>query len=172
LSRNPGPLAPLALITLLAGLPACLLPPQPVPAASAPAASGGSGQVAVLTEQVNSHRRSIGCPPLEWDPAVARAAQGHSNAMRLRGFYGHTDPEGRDLTDRLRDAGVPWVAAAENIARTGYGAEQVLYLWLQSRGHRENIENCRFTRHGVGLAGDYWTHLFVTPDPRAGGARP
>lgn len=146
---------------------ACVLPAPP-PAGSA----AGRGEVAVFAEEVNEHRRAIGCPPLEWDPTIAGVAQRHSEAMRTRGFYGHTDPEGRSFTDRLDDAGVAWIGAAENIARTSFDAAQVLYLWLQSRGHRENIENCRFTRHGVGLSGEYWTHLFVTPDPRAGAGRP
>lgn len=147
---------------LAAGVPGCTLSLAQVPVAPA-----GSGEVADFVARVDAHRRSIGCPPLQWDTAVAAAAQGHSEAMRTRGFYGHSDPEGRSFMDRLGVAGVRWIATAENIARTSYGAEQVLYLWLQSRGHRENIENCRFTRHGVGLSGEYWTHLFVTPDPRS-----
>lgn len=150
-----------------AGVVACGVPP-PSPAATPPR----GGEVASFTEQVNAHRRAVGCPMLEWDPAIAAVAQRHSEAMRARGFYGHTDPEGRSFTDRLRAGGVTWIGAAENIARTSFGADQVLYLWLQSRGHRENIENCRFTRHGVGLSGEYWTHLFVTPDPRVADSSP
>jgi uncharacterized protein YkwD len=37
--------------------------------------------------------------------------------------------------------------------------------WLSSPGHRANIENCVYTRHGVGKAGTLWTHVFYTPAP-------
>lgn len=144
----------------------CALTPLPPTVARGPAPEG---EIAVFVEALNDHRREIGCPALVWDPAVARVARGHSDDMRSRGFYDHTDPEGATFTDRLRWGGVVWISAAENIARTSFGAEQVLYLWLQSPGHRANIDNCRFTTHGVGLSGEYWTHLFVTPDPRVAG---
>lgn len=159
------PLRSLGIACIAASAAACAIAPLP------PRVSGGAppqGEVAVFVDALNAHRRSIGCPALVWDPAVAEVAQAHSEAMRRRGFYGHTDPEGATFTDRLRWGGVVWISAAENIARTTHGAEQVLYLWLQSPGHRANIDNCRFTTHGVGFSGEYWTHLFVTPDPRVG----
>jgi uncharacterized protein YkwD len=63
----------------------------------------------------------------------------------------------------LSDAGVEWSGGAgENIALTPGGAESALSLWLNSAGHRANIENCSYSHHGVGLSGNLWTHLFVT----------
>ena len=55
--------------------------------------------------------------------------------------------------------------AAENITRTttGAGSQGAVTQWLASAGHRENIENCRFTRTGVGVSGEYWTQVFYTP---------
>lgn len=153
----------LALLLLSAALASCGVAPVSAPA---PVESRLEGEIALYVEALNEHRRAVGCTPLRWDPAVARVAEGHSEAMMSREFYGHVDPEGATFTDRLRWGGVVWTSAAENIARTSHGAEQVLYLWLQSRPHRTNIENCGFTTHGVGLSGEYWTHLFVTPDPR------
>jgi uncharacterized protein YkwD len=35
--------------------------------------------------------------------------------------------------------------------------------WLRSPGHRQNIETCGYTRHGVGLSAGRWTHVFYTP---------
>jgi uncharacterized protein YkwD len=39
----------------------------------------------------------------------------------------------------------------------------VLAAWLNSSGHRANIENCSLTHHGVGLEGTHWTHVFLRP---------
>jgi uncharacterized protein YkwD len=35
--------------------------------------------------------------------------------------------------------------------------------WLGSPGHRENIENCTYTRSGVGYRDGRWTQVFYTP---------
>ena len=112
---------------------------------------------------VNEHRVSIGLRPLEWDSDVAAAALFHSEDMRSRNYFSHIDPEGNEPWDRLNDQGVLYNAAAENIARGQRSGEQVLQTWLNSSGHRANIENGDYTHHGVGYVeeGNYWTHKFV-----------
>lgn len=129
------------------------------PPAAPPA--GADTEVRAAAEMINEHRVSIGCRPLAWDEKLAAVAQGHSADMAARGFYGHRTPEGSGPVERLAAAGIPWRGTAENIARTEFGAEQVVYLWLQSDSHRTNIENCRFDRHGLALVRDRWTHVFV-----------
>ncbi len=112
---------------------------------------------------VNEHRVYQGCEPLTWSPQVAAVAQAHSADMVARGFFAHTNPDGLSPFDRMSAAGVSYRGAAENIAY-GFGtAESVLEAWLDSPGHRANIENCSLTEHGVGLEGTHWTHLFRRP---------
>ena len=129
-------------------------PPAPPPA-------GTEGEVRTAAQMINEHRVSIGCRPLAWDDDLAAVAYGHSADMAARGFYGHITPDGVGFTDRLNAAGVPWRGAGENIARTEFGAEEVVYLWLNSDRHRSNIENCRFDHHGLALVQDLWTHVFL-----------
>lgn len=140
--------------------------PRPLPPATPPAAPPPGGlhpEVRQLIDDVNRHRRSRGCPALQWHAGLGEVAQRHSDDMLHRGFYGHVNPDGEDLGARLEQARIRWYGqAAENIARTALGAEQVLYLWLQSPSHRANLENCRLRYHGVGLAGDRWTHVFLS----------
>jgi uncharacterized protein YkwD len=119
--------------------------------------------VASFVEQMNAHRRSVGCPDLVWNPAVAAVAQAHSEDMASREFFSHTNPDGASPFDRLAAADISYSAAAENIAFGYATAEAVLAAWLGSPGHRANIENCALTEHGVGLDGTYWTHLFIRP---------
>jgi uncharacterized protein YkwD len=116
-----------------------------------------------VAELVNQHRAQVGCPPLAWDDGAARVALAHSDDMRRRNFFSHTSPEGKSPFDRLDAAGIAWSTAAENIAQDPRGPDAVVRGWLASAGHRANIENCRLTRHGVGVSGDRWTHLFYTP---------
>ena len=122
------------------------------------------GEVATFVSAMNAHRVDEGCAPLAWRTDVAAVAESHSADMVDRGFFSHTSPEGDGPGERLDDAGIETQGWAENIAYgTGSGAT-VLGLWLDSPGHRANIENCALTHHGVGLVGTHWTHLFIRSD--------
>ena len=124
------------------------------------------GEVATFEVQMNAHRETVGCGELTWHSGTADVAEAHSQDMQARGFFSHTNPDGESPWDRLAEGGVTWNGpAGENIAQTPGGAASALQLWLNSSGHRANIENCAFDHHGVGLAGTHWTHVFITnPD--------
>lgn len=132
------------------------------PAAGSPADAPGDARARELASLVNAHRLARGCEPLGWSPGLAAVAATHSAAMRDEGFFGHVDPEGRDASARVRGAGITsWRLVAENLALTPRAPAEVLGMWLDSPGHRANIENCALRDHGVGRAGGYWTHLFT-----------
>jgi uncharacterized protein YkwD len=120
-------------------------------------------ELIIFVEIMNDHRESVGCARLTWNRDVAEVAQAHSEDMVERDFFDHTNPDGKSPFDRLRDAGIAYSGAAENIAWGYPSAEAVLDGWLNSSGHRSNIENCSLTEHGVGLYQSHWTHLFIRP---------
>jgi uncharacterized protein YkwD len=155
-----------AATTLLA---ACMAP-APAPSGSSrgstfpsapPAASADMPREVV--DLVNQHRAQVRCPALAWDDAAARAAQGHSDDMAARNYFSHTSPEGRGPVERLRAQGAGFHLIAENIAMGQRTAREVVQGWLASSGHRQNIENCGYTRTGVGYRDGRWTQLFYTP---------
>jgi uncharacterized protein YkwD len=120
-------------------------------------------EVSAFISGMNAHRVSVGCGELSWNGEVAQVAQAHSQDMVERDYFAHTSPDGDSPFDRLNEAGVSWSSAAENIAYGFTTGESVLNAWLNSSGHRANIENCNLTEHGVGLEGTHWTHLFIRP---------
>ncbi len=120
-------------------------------------------QVASFVLLLNDHRLEVGCGALSWNEAVADVALGHSVDMVQKDFFAHTNLDGESPFDRLTAAEISYSGAAENIAWGYATADAVFAGWLDSPGHRANIENCSLTTHGVGLAETYWTHLFVTP---------
>lgn len=122
-----------------------------------------SADVEQFVSLMNDYRASVGCAPLSWMNDVADVAQSHSEDMVQRDFFDHTNPDGASPFDRLGEAGVGYSRAAENIAWGYTTAEAVLDGWVDSPGHRANLENCDLTHHGVGLVDWRWTHLFVTP---------
>jgi uncharacterized protein YkwD len=122
-----------------------------------------SPEVSAFAALVNDHRVAVGCGPLTWVSGLADVAQAHSVDMVNRDYFDHTSPDGKSPFDRMRDAGLTFSLAAENIAWGYASAEQVLQGWLDSSGHRANIENCQLTEHGVGLHETRWTHVFRSP---------
>lgn len=145
--------------------------PAPPPAA-ATAPGGDQRLVQQMVGLVNQHRRGAGCPELVWMQGVAAAAQAHSNDMARRNYFNHESPEGQGPSDRLRSQGVTFRAMGENIALNSGTPREVLTQWLNSPGHRRNLDQCSYTHHGVGLRDGLWTHLFITPlpPPRPAGA--
>jgi uncharacterized protein YkwD len=126
-------------------------------------------------ELVNRERTRAGLPALAEDATLNRVAAGHSRDMVARGFYGHQDPQGRDVADRVKTAGYLAIGTGENIARGQPTPLDVVTGWMASPGHRANILRREFTAIGAGYAGTgadnyrhYWTHVFATPDPSVG----
>ncbi len=119
---------------------------------------------------VNEHRASIGVGSLRMTQTLRQAARGHSRHMRadVHEFFSHPNPEGDSPGMRLTRNGVHWEQMAENIASGALTPAVVVQGWLDSDGHRRNLENARYTRTGVGWQPgapgdhpDYWTQVFA-----------
>jgi uncharacterized protein YkwD len=127
-----------------------------------------------LVDLINDHRKKIGCRELKWDEYVARVAQAHSADMVKLNYFSHKNLSGKDPFARLADANIRFRKAAENIAAGQITADEVFLSWLNSAGHRRNIEDCSLTHHGIGLQRglqsvpygvitNAWTHVFIVP---------
>ncbi len=118
---------------------------------------------------VNDARAENGVdPPLELRESIAEVARQHSEQMRTQGFFGHEDPQGRTVHDRLTEAGIAFSVVAENLARVtnhpnpaGWAHDQL----MASAEHRPNILSPSVTLIGIGAARDgetYWiTQVFI-----------
>ena len=102
---------------------------------------------------VNDFRRTNGLPALRILPELKDLALAHSIHMGLHepAFFDHRNPEG----DLPEDRAAGWVvcsAIGENIAAGQSAAEAVFRSWLDSPGHRANLEDPRWTHMGAGHA--------------------
>ncbi|MFG2559453.1 CAP domain-containing protein [Streptomyces sp. NPDC048496] len=127
-----------------------------------PPAGDTSAQAAVLA-LVNQERAKVGCSPVTASAPLTSLAQNFSDDMAARGFFDHTDPDGRTPWDRASKAGVTGLGG-ENIARGQADAQAVMDSWMNSKGHRANILNCDYKTLGVGVhfgsGGPWWTQDF------------
>ena len=115
---------------------------------------------------VNQIREENGLEPFVYNETLAETARAHSQDMIDRDFFDHNNPDGKSPFDRMRDNGLSFSMAAENIAAGQRTPEEVVESWMNSPGHRANIlGDCK--ELGVGLAlgghyGYYWTQCFAT----------
>ncbi|MCH5185882.1 MAG: hypothetical protein J1F64_07135 [Oscillospiraceae bacterium] len=122
-----------------------------------------------VLDLVNAERAAYGLNALVWNESLADVARAHSYDMAVRGFFDHTNPDGLSPFDRIKQYGITYSVAAENIAEGQSTPEDVMNAWMNSPGHRANILNASLTELGVGLYisdygyGYYWTQNFRTP---------
>ena len=112
---------------------------------------------------VNEIRRENGLKALTYDWELARVARYKSQDMKDNAYFSHNSPVYGTPFQMIRNFGLPFRSAGENIAK-GYATPQaVVNGWMNSSGHRANILNANFTHIGVGYVpgGNYWTQMFL-----------
>ncbi|WP_189956192.1 CAP domain-containing protein [Streptomyces alanosinicus] len=127
------------------------------------ATSAANAAEAEVLRLVNQERSKVGCSPLSANPALTKLAESFSDDMAARGFFDHTDPDGKTPWDRAATAGITNLGG-ENIARGQADPAAVMKAWMNSPGHKANILNCDFKTLGVGVhigpGGPWWTQDF------------
>lgn len=110
----------------------------------------------------NRHRMELGLRPLTTTDKMQMAA--NQRAYELTEAYNadHTRPDGSKCYTALDDYGISgYTVAAENIAYNFTSAASVVDAWLNSDGHRANIERGDLTHLGVGEDSRYWSQDFI-----------
>jgi uncharacterized protein YkwD len=115
-----------------------------------------------LFEAVNRERASRGIPALSPNPALYELARRQSQDMARFGLLAHLSATAETLTERLRKAGVFFVANAENVARSdSFDPALIHESLMRSPEHRQAILNPAFDRAGMAIVrgsdGAYYT---------------
>lgn len=163
--RTTGVAAALLAFTFLVGCDQSPTGPRLTEVPDAAALDDFAYEAALL---IDEHRARLGCAPLTWHSGAAAVAENYARQMSEEAFFGHVDPAGTTLKQRLNRGGVRgYAVAAETIAAGQDYPQKVVADWIASSGHRQILEDCRYTSVGVGFyEGDgpyreYWTAIFV-----------
>lgn len=141
-------------------------PQQP----ATPPTSVGSTQMSSweldVVRLVNTERAKAGLKPLNVDAVLSQVARRKAADMRDKGYFAHESPTYGSPFKMMRDSGISYRVAGENIAAGQRSPQEVMNAWMNSSGHRANIMNPSFTTIGVGQVsggyyGNYWTQMFV-----------
>lgn len=122
-----------------------------------------------ILQLVNAHRQNLGYNSLEFNALANTLAYEHTEYMIRQNDISHDDFDAR--ADRLFDdenaRGV-----GENVAYGQQSAQAVMTAWLNSPGHRRNIEG-NFTHIGIAVIRNangvyYFTQLFLRKNDASG----
>ncbi|WP_231510839.1 CAP domain-containing protein [Bacillus sp. UNC438CL73TsuS30] len=141
--------------------PKTTTPPAQQPITQAPA--GISNMAQQVIDLTNAERKKNGLPALSADALLSKVAQTKSDDMEAKHYFSHTSPTYGSPFDMMRDFGVTYKSAGENIAMGQPTAKEVVTAWMNSEGHRKNILSPNYTNIGVGFnsKGNYWTQEFI-----------
>lgn len=111
---------------------------------------GLSAQEKQLVDLINSERTSRGLSPLAIDENLSKVARIKAEDMRDNNYFSHTSPTYGSPFDMMKQFGISYNTAAENIALNS-DVVSAHYALMNSSGHRENILNPYFNKVGVGV---------------------
>lgn len=123
--------------------------------------SGNSSTTAPSTKNVtadqkqafdllNADRAKNGLSPLKLNSQLTNLAGDYAQDMIKRNYFAHNNPEGLTPFDRMKNAGISYTYAGENLAiNNNVTAAETAFM--NSSGHRANILNKNYTEVGVGV---------------------
>ncbi|MEV5028865.1 CAP domain-containing protein [Paenibacillus sp. LPE1-1-1.1] len=138
------------------------------PAPQNPANPNPGGQNAAVgdfekqvLQLVNAERSKAGLGALSMDGPLANMAMVKAKDMANNNYFDHNSPTYGSPFDMMKQFGITYSYAGENIAKGQPTAERVMSDWMNSPGHRANILNNSFSKIGVAHFNGSWVQEFT-----------
>lgn len=122
-----------------------------------------TSNVQQVIKLVNSERAKAGLKALTENWELSRTAQFKAQDMHDNHYFDHTSPTYGDPFTMIKNFGISYKSAGENIAQGQQSPSEVMNAWMNSSGHRANILNPNYNQIGVGYVKDknYWVQQFI-----------
>ena len=122
-------------------------------------------QAKEVLELVNKERAKVGLRALTLSQELTNVATLKAKDMAENGYFDHTSPTYGSPFEMMRQFGVQYRSAGENIAAGQSTAQEVMDAWMNSSGHRANILNSDYEQIGIGYYTGgrydfYWVQMF------------
>lgn len=148
---------------------------KPTTAPSAPAGSGttGSGSTsagttvqqsdfaAQVVNLVNQERAKAGLSALKTDAKLTTVADAKAKDMYSNNYFDHNSPTYGSPFDMMKQFGVTYSYAGENIAKGQRSPTEVMNAWMNSAGHKANILGASYKSIGVAYYNGEWVQEFT-----------
>ena len=114
---------------------------------------------------INEQRTAAGLAALQWNDDVQNIARIKAQDMVKNGYFSHTSPTYGTPFEMMKNFGITYKAAGENIAgnSTNQGA---VTAWMNSAGHKANILSNNYNYTGIGVVksstyGKVYVQMFI-----------
>lgn len=108
--------------------------------------------------------------PVRLNAQLYAAAKSHADDMASQSYFSHTGRDGREVAQRVTQAGYIWRTVGENIASGQMQADVAVQGWIDSPSHCVNLMQASYTDMGLAFAvnprsegGIYWVQVFGRP---------
>ena len=134
----------------------------PAPEISLPENSGAMTQLErAACDLINTQRKAHGLAPLTIDANLSIKARIKSEDMKVNRYFSHNSPTYGTPFNMMKQLGITYRSAGENIAMGYTTAQAVVNAWMASATHRANILSTNYTSMGIGYVDGYWTQWFL-----------
>ncbi len=114
-----------------------------------------NGLEAEILRLINNVRADYGLSQLVVLQSLTDISRTRSSDMVQRGYFSHSSPEGSTFFNILRDSGISWSNAGENLGNSSpasYGTPSAfINAWMGSASHRDNMLRGHYRYIGVGI---------------------
>jgi uncharacterized protein YkwD len=128
---------------------------EDAPPAAEPPAVNLSDYEASMLHLLNTVRVENGLAALSPNQSLTDISRTRSNDMLARNYFSHYTPEGTNVFNLMRECGIQFSAAGENLGHctpANVGTpEAFLHAWMNSPGHKANILQSKYGIIGVGM---------------------
>ncbi|TVY01104.1 CAP domain-containing protein [Cohnella terricola] len=137
-------------------------PSKPSTGNNASAGTSQSEFAAQVVTLVNQERAKAGLGALNTSNAtLTKMALDKAKDMYNKGYFDHNSPTYGSPFDMMKQYGINYSYAGENIAKGQRTPQEVMTAWMNSPGHRANILNPNYKTIGVAYYNGVWVQEFI-----------
>ncbi|WP_438350711.1 CAP domain-containing protein [Paenibacillus sp. FA6] len=113
-----------------------------------------------VLDLVNQERSKAGLSSLSMSEELSNMAMVKAQDMYNNNYFDHNSPTHGSPFDMMKEFGITYNSAGENIAKGQTTPTQVMKDWMNSPGHKANILNNSYTQIGIAYYNNAWVQEF------------
>ncbi|MET3937571.1 putative YkwD family protein [Paenibacillus sp. PvP094] len=114
-----------------------------------------------VLDLVNQERAKTGLSSLSRNEELSNVAMVKAQDMYNHSYFDHNSPTHGSPFDMMKEFGITYNTAGENIAKGQTTPTQVMKEWMNSPGHKANILNNSYTHIGIAYYNNTWVQEFT-----------
>lgn len=114
-----------------------------------------------VLDLVNQERSKAGLGSLSMDDQLSNMAMAKAKDMYDNNYFDHNSPTHGSPFDMMKEYGITYNSAGENIAKGQTTPSQVMKDWMNSPGHKANILNKSYSHIGIAFYNNEWVQEFT-----------